>query len=315
MGYFDSDEEEVTTLTMFPPFPLPPMSVTTTEEYDIRHTNIYIYPQINYPKNVTWTLGASADFFNGAFVDRDQFNPKFGLIWNPLPSTTLRGAAFRVLKRTLISNQTIEPTQVAGFNQFFDDIDGTDMWRYGIGIDQKFSPALFGGVEFSRKEMDVPFISLESGQVRRTDEEEDLARAYIYWTPLSCLALNAEYQYERFERDPESPGEEAIVEVETHRFPLGISYFHPSGFSAGLRATYIDQKGDFVDPMGEIVPGDDQFWVFDASVGYRLPKRYGLITIEVKNLFDEEFEFQDMEFRNPVISPERLILARLTLSF
>ena len=315
MGYFDSDEEEVTTLTLFPPFPLPPMTVTTTEEYDNRHTNVYVYPQINYPENVTWTIGASADFLNGAFVDRDQFNPKFGLIWNPLPSTTLRGAAFRVLKRTLISNQTIEPTQVAGFNQFFDDIDGTDMWRYGIGIDQKFSPTLFGGLELSRKEMEVPFISLASGKVQRTDEEEDFARAYVYWTPLSCLALRAEYQFERFERDPESPGEEAIVEVETHRFPLGLSYFHPSGFSAGLRATYIDQKGDFVDSLGEIVPGDDQFWIFDASVGYRLPKRYGLITVEIKNLFDEEFKYQDMEFRNPVISPERLILARLTLSF
>ena len=145
--------------------------------------------------------------------------------------------------------------------------------------------------------------------------DEYLGRAYLFWTPHEWLALSAEYQYERFERDPESPGEEAIAEVETHRFPLGISYFHTSGFSAGLRATYIDQKGDFVDSMGEIVPGDDQFWVFDASVGYRLPKRYGLITIEVKNLFDEEFKFQDMEFRNPVISPERLILARLTLSF
>jgi len=306
VGHFNSDEEEVATFTPFPP---------TTEEYDIRHTNVYVYPQINYPKNVTWTIGASADFFNGAIVDRDQINPKFGLIWDLLPSTTLRGAVFRVLKRTLISNQTIEPTQVAGFNQFFDDIDGTDMWRYGIGIDHKFSPAFFGGVEFSRREMEVPFISMTSGQVRRTDEEEDFARAYIYWTPLSCLALSAEYQDERFERDPESPGEEAIVEVKTHRFPLGISYFHPLGFSAGLRTTYIDQKGDFVNSMEEIVPGNDQFWVFDTSVGYRLPKRRGLITIEAKNLFNKGFQFQDMEFRNPVISPERLILARLTLTF
>ena len=53
--------------------------------------------------------------------DTNQFNPKFGIIWNPFPGTTVRAAAFRVLKRTLITDQTLEPTQVAGFNQFFDD--------------------------------------------------------------------------------------------------------------------------------------------------------------------------------------------------
>jgi hypothetical protein len=42
------------------------------------------------------------------------------------PGTTLRAAAFRVLKRTLITDQTLEPTQVAGFNQFFDDANLTE---------------------------------------------------------------------------------------------------------------------------------------------------------------------------------------------
>ena len=65
----------------------------------------------------------SGDFFNGdsdAEDDTDQFNPKFGVTWNPFTNTTLRAAAFRTLKRTLITDQTLEPTQVAGFNQFFD---------------------------------------------------------------------------------------------------------------------------------------------------------------------------------------------------
>jgi hypothetical protein len=204
---------------------------------------------------------------------------------------------------------------VAGFNQFFDDLNGTEMWRYGIGIDQKFSSALFGGVEFSRREMEVPFTSVLTGEVREADWEEELARAYLYWAPLSLLALSAEYQFEQFEREPDFPGAEAILELETHRLPLGISLFHPSGFSARLKGTYIDQEGDFIGPMGDIMPGYDQFWVFDASIGFRSPKRWGLITVDAKNLFDEEFKFQDMEFNNPLIYPERLILVRFTLAF
>jgi hypothetical protein len=59
-----------------------------------------------------------------------------------------------------------------------------------------------------------------------------------------------------------------------------------------------------------------------------LPKRWGLITIEAKNLFNEAFKYQDTDTAstsiggldstlalNPLISPERLILAKITLVF
>jgi hypothetical protein len=37
--------------------------------------------------------------------------------------------------------------------------------------------------------------------------------------------------------------------------------------------------------------------------------------LEARNLFDEEFKFQDTDPANPRISPESLILARCTLVF
>ena len=91
--------------------------------------------------------------------DKTQFNPKFGITWNPVPDTTLRGAAFRVLKRTLVTNQTLEPTQVAGFNQFYDDsVAATDAWNYGAAIDQKFSRSLYGGAEYVYRDLKIPFV-------------------------------------------------------------------------------------------------------------------------------------------------------------
>ena len=76
--------------------------------------------------------------------------------WNPLPSTTFAVRLFRVLKRKLITDQTLEPTQVAGFNQFFDDINGTEAWRYGVAIDQKFTKEIFGGIEYSGRNLKIP---------------------------------------------------------------------------------------------------------------------------------------------------------------
>ena len=309
IGYFGADRKNA---IRFPPLP-----ATISEPY-LRHINLYTYVQIHYPQHITWTIGGSADFIESATIDRDQFNPKFGLIWRLFPTTTLRASIFRNAKRMLISNQTLEPTQVAGFNQFFDDVDSTDAWRYSIGLDQKFSPVIYGGIEFSRRELDVPFTALSSeGRVREADWDEDLARAYLYWTPHSWLALSMEYQYERFDRGP-SPafGEEGIVEVQTHRLPLGVRFFHPSGFSAQLKTTYIDQNGKFENVLsGEIMPGDDQFWVVDAAIQYRLPKRWGIVTIEASNLFDQGVHFQDTDPENPSISPERLIWTRFTLAY
>jgi TonB dependent receptor len=215
----------------------------------------------------------------------------------------------------LISDQTIEPTQVGGFNQFFDDPNGTESWRYGIGIDHKFSALLYGGAEFSKRNLEVPFLNPSTRQIGRADWEEDLGRAYLYWTPHPWLALSTEYQYERFSRAAPAFGVEQIARVWTHRVPFGISFFHPSGFRTRLRATYVDQDGEFVGVGGEITPGDERFAVVDAFLGYRLPRRLGLITLGVRNLFNQRFNFQDTDPANPAIVPERLIFGRLTLAF
>jgi tetratricopeptide (TPR) repeat protein len=305
VGHFSSDRKITVKTSAY----TPPAKKTSP-----RHTNPYVYSQINFPENMTWTVGGSADFFEGGIVDRDQFNPKLGLTWSPLAATSLRAAVFRTFRRTLISSQTLEPTQVAGFNQLFDDREGTESWRYGTAIDQRFSPDLYGGIEFSERDMDIPFWTL-TFQVERVDWEERMGRAYLYWTPYKWVGTSAEYEYERFERGLEFVGPEEIQILETRKLPLGINFYHPSGFATRLKATYIDQEGVFGDPrFGTTVKDSDQFWVVDASISYHLPKRRGVVTIEARNLLNEEFKFQDMDPASPVIYPESLIFAKVTLA-
>jgi hypothetical protein len=320
-GYFDVDSDFVlaTQTTIFLPPPIPAIPIPTpteTEDQDVSHTNLYLYSYIKPLENLTFTVGASGDFFESKLSDtedRDQFNPKFGVIWSPLPNTTLRGAVFRVLKRTLTTDQTLEPTQVAGFNQFFDDANSTDSWRYGAAIDQKFSQSIYGGVEFSKRDQEVPAPVFGSTPDTRVDWEESLGRAYLFWTPHKWLALKAEYVYEKFERDERYVF--GIKEAKTHIVPLGINFFHPSGFSAFFGGTYYDQNGDFegFDFEG-FFPGQDDFWVVDAAINYRLPKRYGFITIGATNLFDEEFNYYETDPDNPRIQPDRFIFAKVTLA-
>ena len=70
----------------------------------------------------------------------------------------------------------------------------------------------------------------------------------------------------------------------------------------------------FPGPAFSLTPNQDTFWVVDTSIGYRLPKRYGLISVEARNLFDKDFRFQDTDPGNPLILPERLVVVRFTLS-
>src|SRR4030066_1059360 len=101
---------------------------------DTRHTTAYSYANVRTSAELIWTLGLSADFISNNVVDENRLNPKLGLTWTPEPMTTLRAAAFRATKRDLVTDQTIEPTQVAGFNQFYDDQNSADIWHYGIGL-------------------------------------------------------------------------------------------------------------------------------------------------------------------------------------
>ena len=318
-GYFDIDAKDEFTVQIAtglpPPFP-PFITQESNFDSDVSHTNVYLYSNIHLPYDLTLTIGGSGDFFDSddsESADEDQFNPKFGIIWNPWQNTTLRAAAFRTLKRSLITDQTLEPTQVAGFNQFFDENDGTDAWRFGGAIDQIFTQRIYGGAEFTYRDMDVPFND-PAGDLQNANWDEKILRTYLFWTPHKWFSLNAEYMYEDLHRDEDFA--DGAKDVETHYLPLGLNFFHPSGLSASLKGTYVDQDGEFerATNIRTFEDGDDNFWLFDAAINYRLPKRYGFISAGVKNLFDEDFEHFDTDRNNPRIQPDRTAFVSITLA-
>lgn len=151
---------------------------------EISRKNIYVYTNINLRPNLTTTLGLSYDLFtNSTSHSTDKINPKFGLQWDINQYVKLRAAWFETTKSELIGQQSLEPTQIAGFNQFYDDFNATRSRRMGFGLDAKFNGKLFGGFEVSNRlfksPQDAHFIKFE----------EDLYRAYLYWTPHTYWAM------------------------------------------------------------------------------------------------------------------------------
>jgi hypothetical protein len=114
----------------------------------------------------------------------------------------------------------------------------------------------------------------------------------------------------------EEPLIEGAKTSNTHRVVLGTNFFHPSGVSAQVSVNYYNQDGEFggffaTDPIRH---GSESFWTVNASINYRLPKRYGFITIGGTNLFDQDFRFFDNDINNASIQPARTIFGRVTLA-
>jgi hypothetical protein len=296
---------------------------------EIDHQHGYAYTNIKFPRPVIWTVGFSYDDFQHEPIDIQKFNPKLGVRWDITSNLSVRGAVFRWVKPPLTANRSLEPTQVAGFNQVFDDGNADDSLRRGVGLDWRITKQLFAGAEATWRDIDIPIVVFGLAAPTAVFEtwKDQLHRAYLFWTPTERVSLGAQVIYDAFEAEKGllTPSGIPPEKVTTFSVPAGVRYFAPNGFFAGASVTYVNQEV-VRDPISTeffgFSDGSDEFVVVDAILGWRFPKRLGIASLIVNNLFDEKFFYQDDSFREfrtepsmgPYV-PERRITGRVSLYF
>ena len=290
----------------------------TFSPYDISQYFGYLYSNYKPVENFNLIAGLSFDHYKdnsvNAGLTRDELNPKLGFIWKANNYITFRTAGFKTVKSAIVDNQTLQPTQVAGFNQFYDDVNGTVAWQYGAGMDLNTHKSVYAGIEAFKRDLKIPV----SNFFQKPNLE--LYRLYVNWTPHKYWAFNSEFRFENFRSDGGFPPFPKFVE--TFYMPVEIRFFHPEGFFAAVKGTYVSQKvrqSDLFAQFGQEGFNSD-FYLVDAAIGYRFPKQYGLFSLEAKNLFDSNFIFRDRTYqgnenRPPDFIPERMVFAKLTLNF
>ena len=86
-----------------------------------------------------------------------------------------------------------------------------------------------------------------------------------------------------------------IARLRTMTVPLQVRYFAENGLFAKAGVNFVSQQVE-----ERLEPFFDQtrenFVTVDLGVGFRLPERRGSVSLEVRNLFDEDFLYQDLEF-------------------
>ena len=321
-----------------------PGSPTTIAQGDDQFSNVYVYAKLRQLGPVEITAGLSYEdvlapvgllpprdsqigVAEVEFED-DQVSAKFGLSAQATSTTVVRATAYQRLSPALGRLQTLEPTQLAGFNQFFDDPGGTSSFNYGVGLDQRISSRVFAGLSALRRDLEIPepvcaaphptlgcLGQTATSVVERTSDDW-LASLYLNGLVGKRLALSVDYAYE--ERDFDFTQVDNFGSygnfLETQRVRPQVRFFLPMGFFAHVRASYYDQEADQFDPF--VTPPEftieSDFWIGDVTVGYRLPKRWGSVALSVYNLSDREFDFYRSSLEEDV-APARTVA--LNVSF
>ncbi|MGH9867045.1 MAG: FecR domain-containing protein [Candidatus Polarisedimenticolia bacterium] len=306
---------------------------------DDTFTNGYVYAKFRGTGPLEITAGASYEDLEaplGLLPPRDanigpaelgyedaRFSPKVSLAAYLSTNTVLRAAAYYRLNPAIGRLQTLEPTQVGGFNQFFDDPAGTWSLNYGVGVDQTFRHNLFAGLSVMRRDLDIPEPVCDTptptagcgGQVATDVEERHsddwLGVAYVNGTVGQRLALGLEYGYEERDFDNTQVSPVGLFEdfQRTTRLRPEARLSFPMGLFVTARGTRYDQEVDQFDDLTSASRDtvESDFWLGDLSVGYRLPNRWGSVTLDALNVTDQEFIF----FRSSL--EERVVPARTIL--
>lgn len=282
-----------------------------------KQTTSYIYSYFNLG-DTELTLGVTNEDIESEKQIHylNELNPKLGLIYNLSNKFRIRLAAFETIKRSLVSNQTLEPTQLAGFNQFYDDINTSKTKVKGIAFDFVNTDYVSSGIEIVKRDIKIPESSGSPAVLIFQDLDEKLYSFYLNWLISNRYQFNVEYNQENYEYTTTKTRDSKLEEL-----PVTLKYNHSSGFYTALKYSKVKQTVKFVSGGTTNIENTD-FGITDIAIGYKLAKNSSELQLGIHNLQDRNFKYQDKEAYNAdkfnIVTkflPERTISLGITLYF
>ncbi|MCB1800244.1 MAG: TonB-dependent receptor [Gammaproteobacteria bacterium] len=252
---------------------------------DIRSTSAYLYTHWPTSPDMLWTLGVGYDDHDeplrGMPIEYSRVNPKLGLQWQIAPWLNLRSAHIATTKHQLIVEETIEPTQVAGFAQFYDDFNRSRSKMNAIAFDLKPDRDTFVLLEArNRKSHEIE----SSNSLDERTYRIQVSRIFDdNWT--------ASIGFTRQHDDYQGPAES--FDLLTTQVPISIGYNHPSGFLARANWTAFDQE---LKPPGA-ASVDTNFNAVSLSAGYRWNKGRSRFMFGIDDALDDVEVYLDDAYK------------------
>ncbi|WP_169334449.1 FecR domain-containing protein [Hahella ganghwensis] len=301
------------------------------ETEDLTHKNFYTYLGLQPSESLFLLFGTTYDnqetdasqtiVFNFIPFPPDtslhrtiEWSPKFGLQYSPVSELTLRLAAFKTIKRDITANQTIEPVQIVGFNQFYDDINGSNTKVYALGVDFAPDRDVRFGVENIYRKVKTPIQAFQP-EPDQNQREFNYHHAYYYQHLTHQLSLNLGYEFEDIDLvDKQFSSSGTIYRTKTHIAQSGLNAAINPWLYSQADIIYTDQTVDASFSSSDQREFREHLWNLNLKVGVKLPKRLGEFQFGINNLFDDNSEILNSELNYLRYSPERFFYSRIQLS-
>lgn len=289
------------------------------DRYTKEHHRAFGHLDLTPTRWLTLHLGAAFDSLHATkAASGDRSEGKGGMSLKLAPATTVRIAQIRGTKGPKYLDATLEPTQFAGFNQLFDDLDGTRWRRTAVGLDHRFESGVMAGVEWSRRALEVPDLGCSSPC--RADWSERLHRAYLALPLGRNAALSLSWRYEGLRlNEPPTTLDKQPFQTRTEILPIGLWAKLAPRLTTYVEAVRVRQDTTIVDALagGPPLTRAGNFWLANAHLSYTHHARRFGFSIALHNVFDRRFSFQDTDLnrdpRVPLFYPKRTLLLQTNL--
>jgi len=257
----------------------------TIEVQDVKYRNAFLHADYTLHPRLVLTGALHYDWSNDNNFDNapeepskslSKWSPQAGIFYSPFDSTTLRFAYIQSMQTH--TRERLAPTNIQGFVITQNDPRLSQNTSYSFGWDQRFGrSAFFRGSAFYRDRITPVLAEGDLGFVPSTTINH-FHGADLVWNQLlgENWSLVPQYSVIRSE-DVNSIRHE-------HDAALRLFYISPRRFWIGATENYIRQGG---------VLGTSRvhanFGTTDLSASYELPRKRGVISFSVINLFDHRF--------------------------
>ncbi len=296
------------------------------------------YDRITFPENFR------AAPLSGNEETVDQVSPKTGFIWTPTTNTAVRFAYTRSLGgASLDQSYQLEPSQVAGFVQSYRSIipesvaganAGARFETFGLSLEQKLPSRTYIGITGQILNSEVKrtvgtFLSdafqYETAIPSRLRENLDYQEQSLVCTVNQLLAnnwsLGARYQLSHADLKDDFGGLPSTITFDKfvpkqhligvlHQLNLFAIYNDPGGFFTQAEANWYSQSNQGYTPDQ---PGDD-FWQFNAFVGYRFPRRHAEVVLGLLNIGNQDYHLNPLNLQAE-LPHKRTLAVRFQLTF
>ncbi len=325
VDYFDGRSRERVLLNFTVPSD-PPQAVVQefgVERKEFRFLTAFVQTDYEITPRFILTLGLNYDWANddNLFDDnaeelagRDpqnstsRWNPQGGFFFNPWDPTVFRFSAARLLQTH--QQESLVPSQIDGFALEQNDITLTQTNAFNFGWDQTLGTNSFLRATADYRDNSTPYFGRRTdGTLGSYDFDGKSYGGEVVWNLLlnEDLTLVSRYSLEHSEDLDVSRGRRYVRHDQ--EVSWGLTYFHPTGFSARVAENYFNQHGRLIRPVEASV------WTTDLSLEYQFRFRRAVLAFEARNLFDQRYEFLANPLELDPRIPRRTLRGVLRVNF